>query len=112
MAVTSNYRVVNLGSSNTVAWTQSDVFIKNISANTTLTLTDTYQTIVRLIVHNTSGSDRTLTFLTPGRTIRNASDMMLRVRANTTLVYEFTADATSSFLYCLAPLRLEAIFSP
>jgi len=112
MALSNGYRIQNMGASNTVNWYQSEIFIKDTSANTTLTFVDTHQTLIRLIINNTSASEIFMTFSTPGKTIRNLSDTMLRVRPLTTLIYEFTADASGNFLYCLSPVRLEAIFAP
>lgn len=113
MSVSLGNRIINLGSSNTVFWSEGDIFIKSISANTTLTFASIANKNIRIIVTNTNTTtDFTLSFSISDRTIRNSSDIMTRVRANRTQVYEFVSDNTGNFIYCLSPLRLEAIYAP
>lgn len=113
MSVSLGNRIINLGSSNNVFWSEGDIFIKSISANTTLTFAGIVNKSIRIIVTNTNlTTDFTLSFSVSGMTIRNSSDIMTRVRANRTQVYEFVSDTTGNFIYCLSPLRLESIYAP
>lgn len=113
MSVSLGNRIINLGTSNNIFWSEGDIFIKDISASTTLTFANIVNKNIRIIVTNTNTTtDYTLSFSVSGRTIRNSADIMVRVRANRTQVYEFVSDNTGSFIYCLSPLRLEAIYAP
>jgi len=102
MSVSLGNRIINLGSSNNIFWSEGDIFIKNISAATTLTFIDIVNKNIRIIVNNTNiTTDFNISFSVSDKTIRNSTDIMVRVRANRTQVYEFVSDNTGNFIYCL-----------
>jgi hypothetical protein len=113
MGLSLGNRIINLGTTNAVFWSQGEIFIRNITANTTLNFADVVNKSIRIVINNTNTTtDFNLTFTATGKTIRNLSDIMLRVRANRTQVYEFVSDNSGDLIYCLSPLRLEAIYAP
>jgi hypothetical protein len=113
MGISLGNRILNLESSNTIFWSQGEVFIKDVTDNVTLTFSDIENKSIKIVVNNTDTlNDYTITFSVTGRTIRNSDDIMSRLRANKTQVYEFVSDNTGTYIYCLSPLRLEAIYAP
>lgn len=112
MGLSIGNRILNIGSSNIVNWEEADIFLKDISADTTITFANIANKKITLVINNTGATDRTLSFSLVGKTIRNLSDIMTRVRGNRTQIYEFVSDNSGTFIYCLTPLRLEAIYAP
>jgi hypothetical protein len=112
MGLSIGNRILNIGSSNIVNWEEADIFIKDISGDTSLSFANISNKKITLIITNTGSTDRTISFSLIGKTIRNLTDIMTRLRGNRTQIYEFVSDNTGTFIYCLTPLRLEAIYAP
>ena len=104
-------KVLTVGGTD-VNWSEAEIFLKNITANITFNFTDVVDKRIRLVLDNATGSDITVGFITPGLTISNLSNVMLRAPANRVLIYEFVADISNNNIYCLAPVRVEAVWQP
>lgn len=113
MALSNGIRIKSIAAANSINITSAELFIASISANTAYTLTNLTDTkVFRVVITNTSGADVTISFAAAGWTAANAADLMTRVRAGRTQVYEILLDTSTLKYTYLSPLRLEAIYAP
>lgn len=105
MSVSNGFVINDMGTGTDINWYPYNVFKRNVTANTIFTFSNIEDKVIIVVLTNTTGVDRVLTF----PTISNSSDIVTNLRANTTMIYMFgSADGTT---FCIAPIRGEAIYA-
>ena len=105
MSISRGFVVNEMGTSTDINWNPFNVFKKSISANTTFTFSNIEDKEITLIVSNTSGSDRILTF----PSMLNSVDLVSTIRAGKTTVFKFAS--ADGDVYCIFPVKSEAIYA-
>lgn len=107
--ISNGHKYIDMAGGLTIDAKQGQMFHKSISANTSIAISnlDEKGSTVKVVVHNTDGSNRVMSFT--GITIVNLSDMVTTVRAGRIAVYEFIV--SNGAVYCLTPVRTESVFA-